>query len=815
MRAGRAQRSAEWKSRKVLAWTLRAATVVVPLLVAIAAMTAVAHVIHRPRALVSLVLWYALLLAVSWVVARLVSKVVDRTLPLAALLEMTLTFPESAPSRLGVVQRDSSATMLARLAVAPPDETAQAAAERILKLLTALSQHDRWTRGHAERVRAYADLIAERMDLPAVERERLTWAALLHDIGKLQIPAALLNKAAKPTAGEWDVLKQHPTIGSVIAAPLLGWLAPMERVIAEHHERWDGTGYPLGLAGEAISRGARIVCVADSFEAMTAVRPYSKPRRKDAALRELVDCAGTHFDPTVVRALLAVPRRRLAWAMGPAAWLGGLPALGQGSIATARTAATHGVSAAVGTGAVVVAAVAPVSLLGAPVAADAALSSPVTSTSAAVAGTGTPHPKPRPHPTGTRPGDSATRPAGGTPDQSPTTPGPARTTHTTLPQPTSTHPVPTTPGPRGPEGAAVAGHLPGGADVSSPGRPDSGAAAAGRLRGTGSAHPGAEADEGTRTRADAEAAEACADAEGQAEQGTEAAQGAQASQGAEADEGADTVGRPDAYAAAGRTDPETEAHEGQADKGRSPARPRHDPSGAGAVRPDVVAGWAAGAQCAGQAAQAAQARQARQGRLTHRGDQVRGGPEAPGAGRTTMRRCAGFFRIRKSARTPGHRLLGRSVGVRDSSASGSRPAHPATVCSGEASVCGIRSASGSRPAHPAGSRPGRAVPCGIRSASGTRPAHLARAATPPPMREALRAELAGRWTVTCSRSHPVRQGVADARRGPRPWQRYQPPWAFSQVGRLPVSTRPRARRAACDCPHHLLEEGGAAPDVGP
>ena len=171
-----------------------------------------------------------------------------------------------------MAQRGGSTAELTKLATARPDETTQDAAERILKLLSALSSHDRFTRGHAERVRAYTDLIAEKMSLPAAERERLRWAALLHDIGKLRVPSALLNKAGKPTPEEWALLQQHPTQGSVIAAPLLDWLRPMDRVIAEHHERFDGTGYPVGIAGEAISLGARIVTVADCFEAMTAVR---------------------------------------------------------------------------------------------------------------------------------------------------------------------------------------------------------------------------------------------------------------------------------------------------------------------------------------------------------------------------------------------------------------------------------------------------------------------------------------------------------------------------------------------------------------
>ncbi|MDX6243824.1 MAG: hypothetical protein QOE76_1547 [Frankiales bacterium] len=352
-------------------------------------MVLLSRALPRPAAAAGRVAWYVLLLCVSWLVARVVSKAVDRSLPLAALLEMSLTFPENAPSRLGIAQRGSSRSALAQLTVAPPDETAQAAAERILRLLAALSAHDRFTRGHAERVRAYADLIAERLEMTAADRDRLRWAALLHDIGKLEVPAQLLGKPGKPTAAEWNVLRRHPAAGAAIAAPLLAWLSPMDRVIVEHHERWDGSGYPAGLREQDISFGARVVCVADCFEAMTAARPYSRPMRREAALRELVVCAGSQFDPEVVRALLTVPHRRLGLAMGPAAWLAGLPLAGQSSMTVVRVAAGHAGTMTVGATAVVVAAVGPTSLLGAvpaladpastPAAAPAAHAAPGTS----------------------------------------------------------------------------------------------------------------------------------------------------------------------------------------------------------------------------------------------------------------------------------------------------------------------------------------------------------------------------------------------------------------------------------------------------
>ena len=485
--------SRTWTSRRRLAWAVRLSTVVVPLVVAVLVMVAASRVVSRPKDTLLSLGWYALLLAISYAASWGTGKIMDRSLPLATLLEMSLTFPESAPSRLGLAQRGGSAAALTRLATAPPDESTQAAAERILKLLTALSAHDRFTRGHAERVRAYTDLIAANMHLPEGERDRLRWAALLHDIGKLRVPTGVLNKPGKPTPLEWDQLKAHPIQGSLIAAPLLAWLKPMDRVIAEHHEKFDGTGYPVGLHGDQISQGARIVTVADCFEAMTAVRSYNKPMKREAALAELVRCAGTHFDPVVVRALLAVPHRRLLWAMGPTAWLAGLPWVGQGSLGAVRAGLSHAGTVALSVGAVAVAAVAPTALFTStsahadPPARLAAAASPVPvppsaapttrpkptrSPSRAAATTQVPtpvpqapapHPSPRPTPTPTPTKKHHPKPVHPTP--APTTPAPSRsivhlepvaprttpaaTTTTTEARPTTTTPTadPTTDAP--------------------------------------------------------------------------------------------------------------------------------------------------------------------------------------------------------------------------------------------------------------------------------------------------------------------------------------------------------------------------------
>ena len=279
-------------------------------------------------------------------------------LPLAALLDMAVLFPGRAPTRFKVARRAGDVRQLQAL-TDPANRGDQRngvaeAAEQILALVGSLRAHDRHTRGHSERVRVYTDLIAAELRLPPAAVDRLRWAALLHDIGKLRIPKATLNKPAKLSTTEWDAVRQHPLAGADLAGALLPWLGEWGKAIAEHHERFDGKGYPLGLSGRDISLAGRIVAVADSFEVMTASRAYKKAMTRGTALAEVVKCSGTQFDPDVVRALLAVSAPRLRWAMGPTSWLVGTPLLGS---APSLTAAGVAAQAAVGVSAVAVAGV--------------------------------------------------------------------------------------------------------------------------------------------------------------------------------------------------------------------------------------------------------------------------------------------------------------------------------------------------------------------------------------------------------------------------------------------------------------------------
>ncbi len=131
-------------------------------------------------------------------------------------------------------------------------------------------------------------------------------AALLHDLGKIGIPDAVLHKPGPLTAEEWAIMRGHPEIGQQILAQVGGVFALLSRIVVAHHERWDGKGYPHGLAKEAIPIGARILSVVDSYDAMLSDRPYRKPLSAAQARAELRRCSGSQFDPIVVAAFLQV-----------------------------------------------------------------------------------------------------------------------------------------------------------------------------------------------------------------------------------------------------------------------------------------------------------------------------------------------------------------------------------------------------------------------------------------------------------------------------------------------------------------------------
>ena len=173
----------------------------------------------------------------------------------------------------------------------------------VRSLAAAVDAKDPYTRGHSDRVASYARAIAERLGLSHEQCTALEMAAYLHDIGKIGIGEEILRKPGALSDEEMAVMRHHPLIGASILRPVaLPW--PIAPVVRHHHERFDGTGYPAGLSGEEIPMLARILTVADAYEAMTSDRPYRARRATHEAIEELRRCASLQFDPRAVEALI-------------------------------------------------------------------------------------------------------------------------------------------------------------------------------------------------------------------------------------------------------------------------------------------------------------------------------------------------------------------------------------------------------------------------------------------------------------------------------------------------------------------------------
>lgn len=178
-------------------------------------------------------------------------------------------------------------------------------AEFLEVLAETIESKDRYIRGHARRVAFYATLLAERIQLSASERAQLRLAAFLHDLGKVGIPSDVLERVDGLSPAERDAVQQHPSIGARLLGPLD--MAPaVELAVRHHHEWWDGTGYPDGLAGEDIPLGARVIAVADAYDAMMTHRPYRPSLGSKLAAAELRRFAGVQFDPELSKEFVAI-----------------------------------------------------------------------------------------------------------------------------------------------------------------------------------------------------------------------------------------------------------------------------------------------------------------------------------------------------------------------------------------------------------------------------------------------------------------------------------------------------------------------------
>lgn len=230
----------------------------------------------------------------------------DRTLGFLVALsfEPTRPFREGKRKLLSILcHRAAGAFDNARLY----GDLQQTFKQTIQGLANILEDKDPYTRGHSERVSRYARLIAEAMELSAEEIDRVADSALMHDIGKLGIRFEELNKAEPLTASEYEMFKSHTTRGKWLLQPIK-FLHPLIPGVYHHHERWDGKGYPMGLKAEETPLMARILSVADTFDAMTSHRAYRRALPVDIALKEIEECAGTQFDPEIVAVFLKAMR---------------------------------------------------------------------------------------------------------------------------------------------------------------------------------------------------------------------------------------------------------------------------------------------------------------------------------------------------------------------------------------------------------------------------------------------------------------------------------------------------------------------------
>jgi putative nucleotidyltransferase with HDIG domain len=322
-----------WVARPFVAGLIRVLVVVVPAVAGALASWQVSRMWEQPEEFWPTVGWFLALVAVAVAVVLVVQRFARRFLPLAWLFSLTMAFPDRTPSRMVTARRAASRRArrkaLDRLGQSGLGRDAGEASEAALVLVAALGAHDRRTRGHSERVRTLADLLAKEAGLSDQERDKLRWGALLHDIGKLAVPGAILNKPDRPNDEEWATLQRHPEEGAHLVEPLVTWLGPWADAVGHHHEKWDGSGYPHGLVGEDISLGARILAVADAYEVMTAARAYKVPMSAAAARKELIAGSGAHFDPALVRAFMGISLGALWWTAGVAALLAQIPLLGR------------------------------------------------------------------------------------------------------------------------------------------------------------------------------------------------------------------------------------------------------------------------------------------------------------------------------------------------------------------------------------------------------------------------------------------------------------------------------------------------------
>ena len=345
----RADSSARWSARPRLALVTRFVLLAAPIVASILFTLYLGRNFPPERLGMGRWTWTAGVFVLANVLLYVLGRIARRLTPLVGLLQLSLVFPDQAPSRSKVLLRKSNSKKMLReieSARNRGDESHKAMhADYLMQLLRDLNEHDRLTRGHSERVRSYSELIGEELKLSQGDMDKLRWSALLHDVGKLDVSAEILNKDGRPTKEEWAELQQHPAAAMPYLEPLRPWLGDWIHSADQHHCRFDGDGYPSDLAGHDITLAGRIVAIADAYDVMTSARSYKAPLSSELARQELTACAGTQFDPSLVRAFLHVGIGQLRAVAGPWAWFVNLAGSAQLPIPVASAASAASTAA--------------------------------------------------------------------------------------------------------------------------------------------------------------------------------------------------------------------------------------------------------------------------------------------------------------------------------------------------------------------------------------------------------------------------------------------------------------------------------------
>lgn len=273
------------------------------------------------------VAWFLVALTLSFVTSVFVGDFVFEHLTRTRMYEKANCFETTVEELFGTQLRDGSARSIQRRATERGIDAKFI--DDVTMLLDQLGRHEKLTRGHSERVRAYASMIGKEMGLKQAELEQLNWAAMLHDVGKLDVPPWILTSPDAPTPDEWDALRRHPESARYRLRRLEKTLGPtIYQPALEHHERWDGQGYPNGLKEGEISLFGRITAVADTFDVITHARSYKQPQTIAEAREELMSAAGTQFDPDVVAAFIRIGSDQLKAVRGWSATVAGVAITG-------------------------------------------------------------------------------------------------------------------------------------------------------------------------------------------------------------------------------------------------------------------------------------------------------------------------------------------------------------------------------------------------------------------------------------------------------------------------------------------------------